>query len=196
MAAQDIAEALQRVELVLRRRPDSGLHDDAPATARWDGGTRMVATHPSGKQVITDMPAEMGGSGDQVSPGWLFRAGLASCTATRIAMAAAAQGIELQTLELRASSRSDTRGLLGMADSDGRAVSAAPQDVQLHVSIAARGVASERLHALVEGSYRCSPVPRAVQDAVPVALKIDVVEVGEVIEVSGSPASAVAAASS
>jgi uncharacterized OsmC-like protein len=60
------------------------------------------------------MPSEVGGSGDQVTPGWLFRAGLASCAATRIAMAAAAEGIELATLEVRASSRSDTRGLLGM----------------------------------------------------------------------------------
>jgi uncharacterized OsmC-like protein len=174
MAAEDIAQALQRVESVLRRRPEAGLHDDAPATARWDGGTRMVASHPSGQQVLTDMPGEMGGSGDQVTPGWLFRAGLASCTATRIAMAAAAQGIELQTLELRASSRSDTRGLFGMADADGQAVSAAPQDVQLHVRIAAPGVSSQRLRSLVEDSYRCSPVPRAVRDAVPVALLIEV----------------------
>jgi uncharacterized OsmC-like protein len=190
MAAHDIAQALQRIESVLRRRPDSGLHDDAPATARWDGGTRMVTSHPGGKQVLTDMPGEMGGSGDQVSPGWLFRAGLASCTATCIAMAAAAQGIDLQTLELRASSRSDTRGLLGMTDADGREVSAAPQDVQLHVRIAARGVTSERLRSLVESSYRYSPVPRAVQDAVPVALVI------EVVEVESSQRSALAAASS
>jgi uncharacterized OsmC-like protein len=187
MAAQDIAEALQRVESVLRRRPDSGLHDDAPATARWDGGTRMVASHPSGKQVLTDMPGEMGGSGDQVSPGWLFRAGLASCTATRIAMAAAAQGIELQTLELRASSRSDTRGMLGMADANGQTISAAPQNVQLHVRIAARGVSAQRLRALVEDSYRLSPVPQAVCDAVPVAL---------LIEVDDTEASALAASSS
>jgi uncharacterized OsmC-like protein len=174
MAAEDIAQALQRVESVLRRRPEAGLHDDAPATARWDGGTRMVASHPSGQQVLTDMPGEMGGSGDQVTPGWLFRAGLASCTATRIAMAAVAQGIELQTLEARASSRSDTRGLLGLADADGQVVSAAPQDVQLHVRIAARGASSQRLRSLVEDSYRCSPVPRALQDAVPVALLIEV----------------------
>jgi hypothetical protein len=33
MAAQDIAAALQRVEPVLRRRPESGLHGDSPATA-------------------------------------------------------------------------------------------------------------------------------------------------------------------
>jgi uncharacterized OsmC-like protein len=187
MAAQNIAQALQRVETVLRRRPEGGLHDDAPAVARWEGCTRMVVSHPTGQQVLTDMPAEMGGSGDQVSPGWLFRAGLASCTATRIAMAAAAQGIELLTLELRASSRSDTRGLLGLADVNGQAISAAPQDVQLHVRIAARGVTPQRLRALVEDSYRCSPVPCAVHDAVPVAL---------VIEVDDSDAAALAASSS
>jgi uncharacterized OsmC-like protein len=174
MAAQDIAGALQRIESVLHRRPDSGLHDDAPATARWDGGLRLVATHPSGRQVVTDMPGEMGGSGDQVTPGWLFRAGLASCTATRIAMAAATAGIELQALELRASSRSDTRGIFGMAGADGQVVSAAPQDLQLHVRIAARGVSSERLRTLVENSYRCSPVPQAVHEAVAVALRIEV----------------------
>lgn len=174
MAAQDIALALQRVEAVLRRRPESGLHDDAPAVARWDGGTRMVVSHPSGLQVLTDMPSEMGGSGDQVSPGWLFRAGLASCTSTRIAMAAAAQGIELQTLELRASSRSDTRGLLGLADDDGQVVSAAPRQMQLHVRIAARSASPEQLRTLVEDSYRCSPVPSAVRDAVPMTLLIEV----------------------
>jgi hypothetical protein len=34
-----------------------------------------------------------------VTPGWLFRAGFASCAATCIAMGAAAQGIELASLE-------------------------------------------------------------------------------------------------
>jgi uncharacterized OsmC-like protein len=173
MAAQDIAEALQRVEAVLRRRPETGIHDDAPATARWDGGARVVTRHANGTEVSSDMPSEFGGTGDRITPGWLFRAGLAACTTTRIAMAAAAEGIELQTLELQARSRSDTRGLLGMADADGEAVSAAPSDVELRVRIAARGVAPERLRALVEDSYRHSPVSCAVQ-GVPVALRIEV----------------------
>jgi uncharacterized OsmC-like protein len=161
---------------VLRRRPEAGLHDDAPATARWSGGTRVVTEHANGTQVETDMPKEMGGSGDRVSPGWLLRAGMASCTATRIAMAAAAEGIELQALEVLASSRSDTRGLLGMADADGEAISAGPRDMQLLVRIAAHGVPAQRLQALVEESYRCSPMARAVQDAVPVALHIEIAD--------------------
>lgn len=100
---QNLATALQRVEAVLRRRPEMGLQDDAPATARWESGLRFVASHANGTQLVTDMPAELGGSGDQVTPGWLFRAGLASCAATCIVLAAAAEGIALATLEVSAS---------------------------------------------------------------------------------------------
>jgi len=174
MPTNDLAAALQRVHAVLQRRPEAGLHDDAPATARWSGGTRVVASHANGAQLATDMPAELGGTGDQVTPGWLFRAGFAPCAATSIAMAAAREGIELQTLELRACSRSDTRGLLGMADAEGRPVDAMPGDVQLHVRIAAEGIAPERLRALAEQGIACSPIPRAVQHAVPVELRIEI----------------------
>jgi uncharacterized OsmC-like protein len=174
MTTQNLAAALQRVETVLRRRPEMGLHDDAPATARLESGTRVVSSHANGTQMTTDMPAELGGSDDQVTPGWLFRAGLASCAATSIAMTAAADGIELATLEVRASSRSDVRGLLGMADAVGDPVYAGPCDMQLEVRIAAPGVSPERLRTLVENGYRCSPIPNAVRNAVPVALRIDV----------------------
>jgi uncharacterized OsmC-like protein len=133
-----------------------------------------VASHSSGHQVLTDMPTELGGSGDQVSGGWLVRAGLASCTATRIAMAAASAGIELAALEVQASSRSDTRGLLGMADADGAPVYPGPHDMQMLVRISAHAVSPERLRALVEDSQRASPMLSALQDAVPVALRIEI----------------------
>jgi uncharacterized OsmC-like protein len=174
MSAQYVADAMERAEVVLRRRPDMGLHDDSPATARWRGSTRIVTSHANGIEISTDMPGELGGTGDQVTPGWLLRAGLAACTATRIAMAAAAEGIELTNLELRATSRSDTRGLLGMTETDGTPVGAGPRDMQLHVTIAAQDVSAERLRALVEESHRCSPVPCAIQEETPVDLHIEV----------------------
>jgi organic hydroperoxide reductase OsmC/OhrA len=174
MAAKDIAAAVQRVESVLKRRPAAGIHDDAPATARWQTGMRIMASHANGTQMLTDMPTELGGSGDQVTPGWLFRAGLASCCATRIAMGAAAAGIELAMLEVVASSRSDIRGLFGMADVSGEPVGAGPREVQLVVRISALGVSAERLHTLVEDCNRCSPISAAVRDAVPLALQIEV----------------------
>lgn len=174
MAEQDIATALQRLKSVLSRRPSAGIHDDATATAQWQSGMRVITHHANRKQVSTDMPIEFGGSGDQVSPGWLLRAGFASCTATCIAMAAFAEGIELQSLEVQARSRSDTRGLLGLTEADGEAVYAGPQEMQMLVRISAPGVAADRLRALIEQSYRTSPMACAVEHAVPVALQIEV----------------------
>jgi uncharacterized OsmC-like protein len=172
MGMQEVAAAVERVQTVLRRRPEVGIHDDAPATARWQGNTRVVASHANGTEVPTDMSTELGGTGDRVTPGWLFRAGFASCAATSIALAAAAQGIALDTLEVRASSRSDTRGMFGMTDATGAPVFAGPHDVQLHVHVAAAGVAPERLCELVEQAYRSSPIPNAVLTAIPVKLHI------------------------
>jgi organic hydroperoxide reductase OsmC/OhrA len=177
MGTQNISNAISRVKAVLQRRPEFGLHDDAPATARWQGGTRIVSSHSNGMQLLTDMPSELGGTGDQVTPGWLFRAGLASCFATCIALRAAAEAIELRQLEVLATSRSDTRGILGVPDALGASVCAGPRDVELRVKIAAQHVARSRLRALVEECLRCSPVPVAVANVVPMALHIEIEEV-------------------
>ena len=174
MTTEEIAAAMQRTESVLRRRPEAGVHDDTPASARWDGGLKIVTTHANGFQLETDMPEELGGRGQDVTPGWLIRAALASCAATRIAMAAATEGIALSALELTASSRSDARGIFGMTDRDGSPISAGPREVHLHVRICAPGVSKERLKRLVENSHRCSPVSCAMQEAIPVALRTEV----------------------
>lgn len=174
MPTRTVAAAMQRVMAILGRRPEMGLQDDAPASALWEGGTRVETRHANGTRVQTDMPTEFGGTGDQVSPGWLLRAGLASCAATRIVMAAAQEGIALTTLEVVASSRSDTRGLLGMRDERGALVPAEPGEVTLRVRIAAPGVPPQRLRGLVEGAQRMSPVTAALHHAVPIALHTDI----------------------
>jgi uncharacterized OsmC-like protein len=173
MASQEIAAAMLRVESVLKRRPEVGLHEDTPAIARWESGARVVSSHPNGTQILTDMPTELGGSGEQVTPGWLVRAGLSSCLATRIVMGAAAAGLELTMLEVSASSRSDARGLFGMREPSGTPVCAGPRDMQVLVRIAAPGVSPERLRILIQESDRCSPVSAALRDAVPITLSIE-----------------------
>lgn len=170
--AQKILKAMQRVNAILARRPQAGIRPDEPATARWDEGTRVITRHANGTQILTDMPAELGGEGNQVSPGWLLRAGLASCLATRIAMEAAAGGILLTRLEVIARSTSDARGLLGMMDDHGEPVTPAPCELQLEVSIGASNVPHERLRAMIDASFRCSPVSAAVERAVPVGLDV------------------------
>jgi uncharacterized OsmC-like protein len=172
--AEQILKAMQRVRAVLARRPQAGIHADDPATARWDGGTRVVTRHAAGTQILTDMPAELGGEGNQVTPGWLLRAGLASCLATRIAMEAATAGILLTRLEVVAKSTSDARGLLGMMGESGEPVTPAPSEVQLEVSIDASDASPERLRAVIEASFRCSPVSAALERVVPVGLHVNI----------------------
>lgn len=174
MATADIRAALERVESVLQRRPSLGLHADTAATARWNQGVSVISRHPNGTEIATDMPPELGGRGEAVTPGWLMRAGLASCTVTCIALAAAAQGIELEAIEVTAESQSDARGLFGMKEPDATRVPAAPRAVQLQVRIGARGVPAERLRRLVEDTRRCIPVLCALEDAVPVVLQVEV----------------------
>jgi uncharacterized OsmC-like protein len=176
MTARDLATAMARAQGVLGRRPEMGLHDDAPARVCWRADTRMVARHPGGLQFETDMPAELGGTGDRVTPGWMMRAGLGACTATVIAMKAAAAGIALASLEVDVGSRSDTRGLLGMDDAAGCRVDAASRDVTLHVRLAALDVPADRLRALVDESCRCSPILRVLSEGAEVALRVDVAD--------------------
>src|SRR6185503_6984250 len=97
---EPVAQALRRAQRLLGRKPARALNDDAAANARWDGGVRVVTTHANGTRVASDLPDTLGGTGNEVSPGWLFRAGLASCAATSIAMAAAIDEIALASLEV------------------------------------------------------------------------------------------------
>lgn len=174
IASAALATALRRVEQALRRRPSAALAPDTKATARWVKDTQIRCSHDKGISITTDMPQQMGGTGEYVSPGWLLRAGIASCTATRIAMAAAHEGIELQSLELIATSETDVRGLLGMLDEQGVRVMPQPRDVKLLVRICAPGVPDAVLTELVERCHGQSPVSRAMEEVVPVALSIEV----------------------
>jgi uncharacterized OsmC-like protein len=172
--AEQISKAMQRVRTVLAHRPRAGIHADEPATARLDQGLRVITRHANGTQMTTDMPTEVGGEGSQVSPGWLLRAGLASCLATRIAMEAAADGILLTRLEVVAKSTSDARGLLGVKGDTGESITAAPIEVQLEVRLGASNAPRERLRTMIESSFRCSPVSAAIEAAVPVGLQVDI----------------------
>lgn len=176
MTVEQIAASIDRVVSALRRKPHAGLHDDTPATVRWAGGLRTVARTAAGAEVTTDMPAAIGGDDSAPTPGWLLRAALASCAVTTIAMHAASRGIALQTLEAHATSRSDLRGWVGVAEPDGRVVPAGPLAMDLHVRIAAPGVDASLLRALVEATPGCSPVTCALEQPLAVGLHIEVVD--------------------
>jgi uncharacterized OsmC-like protein len=174
MAAERIAAALARLESVLHLRPTFGDCEETPAIAWWQGGAKFIALHPKERlEILTDLPAELGGDGEGVTPGWLMRAGLAACAASSIVLSAAAEGIELESLELTAGDRSEVSGLLGMTDEGGARVPAEFRDVRLLVRISAPGVPRERLQALIERANERSPVSSALRQAVPVELRLE-----------------------
>jgi hypothetical protein len=52
------------------RRPEAGIHDDAPGDGGMAGrATRVVVRHANGTAVPSDMPTELGGTGDLVHAG-------------------------------------------------------------------------------------------------------------------------------
>lgn len=174
MTLQIVGTAVKRVMAAFQRLPEIGIHVDPPAVARWESGTRVVTRNADGLEFVTDMPKELGGAGDQVTPGWLFRAGVASCAVTSITLAAANEGVELTALEVDVGSRSDVRGLLGMAEPNGEPVYAGPFDVVLRVTIAANGSSPEGLMTLVEGCLSHSPIPSALKAVTPFSLRVNV----------------------
>lgn len=172
MSLDRIADGMERLASVLRKRPSLAMQDDAAAMAEWGGGLHVTTRHAGGHQVDTDMPAELGGTGESVSPGWLVRAGAASCAVTRIVMSAAAEGIPLESVSATMSSRSDARGLLAMPDATGAACFAGPIDLRLQVRVVAHGVPHATIARIVEESCRSSPVSAALQTALAVQVEL------------------------
>jgi uncharacterized OsmC-like protein len=174
MSLHDVEVGVKRVVAAFQRRPEVAVHADSPAVSRWESGTRVVTRSGDALSVATDMPKELGGSGDQVTPGWLLRAGFASCAATSITLAAASEGVKLTALEVHVGSRSDARGLLGMSEPNGEPVYAGMFDVEMRVTIAADGSSPLALEGLVTRCLSHSPVPCTLTTATPFALHIAV----------------------
>lgn len=166
-----IARALRRVEEAFARKPALAVHDDTPARARWDGGLQARVELPGGGTLQTDLAPVMGGDGAGVPPGWLMRAGLASCLASAVALRAARLGITLRRLELQVHSVSDARGLLG-SEAD---VCAGPLSLRLDVAIEADGVDEATLRGLVAWADAHSPVSDALRRAIDPQLRVEVV---------------------
>ncbi|WP_341903630.1 OsmC family protein [Polaromonas sp. YR568] len=168
MSDSPISLALQRAEEAFAQKPGLALQNDAPAKAVFVGGLATQVAGPAGHTVGTDMPVTLGGAGACPGPGWLMRAGLASCTATVIAMRAERLGIRLTRLAVTANSRSDARGLLGVDP----LVAAGPLEVNLDIDIAADGQTPESLAELVAWADAHSPVTNALRRAIDVQSQV------------------------
>ena len=164
-----IGEAIENAVRHLTDHPDEARYTDSLARASLADALRVEVQGPDGERIVTDMPKGIGGLAELPSPGWLFRAALASCVATTIGMEAAREGVNLTSLEVEVDSQSDDRGILGMDD----AVPAGPLSTRIRIRGKADGVDEGALRELLErGAGRC-PVCDATRRAVEVSMEIE-----------------------
>ena len=171
MAGPHIRAALESFSEKLVAQPEKAKAKHSPATAALAEGLRCVATGPQGERIETDMPRAMGGEASGPNPGWYFRASMASCCATVIAMQAAKLGIRLTKLEVTVESEGDHRGMLGLDET----ISAGASVMRTNVLIGAENADRDQLEGLVRWAERHSPVGCTVQGAPANALNVVVV---------------------
>jgi uncharacterized OsmC-like protein len=167
MDQERIASAITRAKVALAEAADEARYRDSEAVARLDAGLRVRIDGSDGASVVTDMPTGVGGEASAPSPGWMFRAAVASCVASFIAMRAAEKGVDLRGLSVMVDSESDDRGLLGVS-----AVPAGP--LSMRVVVRAEGASDDAtVREIIEWGRAHCPVCDAVERAVPVQLTIE-----------------------
>ena len=170
MSVTHIQQAIENVITYLSENPEECRYTDSAATAVVEEGLRCRAEGPRGATLITDMPKGIGGGNAAPSPGWFFRAALATCYATLIAMRAAQLGVALSTLAVTVDSESDDRGILGMDNT----IAAGPLSVRTRIRIGAEEIAPERLREIVNWAQAHCPVADAIQRAVPSKTEVEI----------------------
>ncbi|HJY75061.1 MAG TPA: OsmC family protein [Burkholderiales bacterium] len=169
MNDSSVREAIDRLSGVIAADPAKARTKNVPATARLTGGLKCQVSGPNNERAATDMPSPMGGAASAPNPSWLLRAGMASCSATVIAMRAAKLGIALTQLEVTVESDSDLRGILGLDDK----VSAGLNPMRTKVRISG-DAEPQALRALAEWADAHSPVGCTVRQSPACSLDIEV----------------------
>jgi uncharacterized OsmC-like protein len=161
MTSPNIRAALEGLSEKLTAQPEKAKVRQSSATAVLKQGLSCVVKGPNNERIETDMPPAMGGAASGPNPGWYFRASMASCCATVIAMRAAKLGIGLTKLEVTVDGEADNRGMLGLDET----VSAGASAMRTSVRISSDNAAPAQLEELVRWAERHSPVGCTVQDA-------------------------------
>jgi uncharacterized OsmC-like protein len=164
-----IGEAIRNATAYLSDHPEEARYTDSAAVATLDKGLKVTVSAPDGRKVTTDMPTGVGGNDTAPSPGWLFRAALAACDTTLIAMRAAMLGMELDKVEVTIDSESNDYGILGIDDS----TPAGPLSVRTKVRVRAREADAPAMRELVEWAIAHCPVCDATKREVPMTLEIE-----------------------
>ena len=145
----------------VRRAPELGRVRFGVHT-RWLGQTRSLSTvndctlggtlHPRHFEIAADEPPELLGGNTAPNPQQLLLAALDACLTVGVVANAAARGIRIDGLEIRATGELDLRGFLGLDDS----VKPGYEEVQYTVLIKTNAPAHAVL-ALHEHVMKTSP---------------------------------------
>ncbi|MDQ6795706.1 MAG: OsmC family protein [Chloroflexota bacterium] len=163
-----ISEAVASASAHLSEHPDEARYRDSVARARIDEGLTVLVGDPQGLEIRTDMQRAIGGNESAPSPGWLFRAAIASCVASLVGIRAAMLEIPLDAVEVEVDSESDDRGILGLDD----AIPAGPLSIRIVVTVRARGRASSELDALAHWAVDHCPSAEGLRRAIPVEVEV------------------------
>jgi uncharacterized OsmC-like protein len=166
----DVRTAIDRASAYLREHPEEAQYTDSLATARLESGLRVVVGGPSGEELVTDMPAGVGGAASAPSPGWALRAAVAACAVTLASMRAAQLGLTGFRCEVDVDSESNDFGILGLDAS----TPAGPLSMRLQFRLSADGAGLDALEEIATWAADHCPVADAVRRGVP--LHIEVVE--------------------
>lgn len=164
-----ISEAIRNATQYLTDHPEEARYTDSAAVATLDEGLKVTVSAPDGRKIATDMPKGVGGDDSAPSPGWLFRAALAACDTTLIAMRAAMLGVQLDEVEVSIDSESNDYGILGIDDS----TPAGPLSVRTKVRVRAKDTDASAIRDLVDWAVAHCPVCDATKRAVPMTLEIN-----------------------
>jgi uncharacterized OsmC-like protein len=166
---EKIGSAIAKAVEYLSQHPEEARYTDSEAVAILDGALRVTVRDSVGHEVATDMPKSVGGGEAAPSAGWLFRAALAACDTTLIAMRAAMLGVELTKVQVIVDGESNDLGILGIDDS----VPPGPLSLRTRVVIGAKDPNEKGLRELVVWAINHCPVNDATKRSVPVTVEIE-----------------------
>ena len=171
MSFREIRQKVQSLEKYFLAKRNPGPQADTPATAVIENGLRCRVKSPDGKTIFTDMSPALGGSGTANSPGWLSRAAIASCDATLLAIRAARQGIELDTIEVNVDASSDGRGMI--LD---EGILPGSSEIRVRFNVGAPKATTEQVRELVDWVVAHSPVGTDIARSVDIRVEVIPVE--------------------
>lgn len=146
-----IANAIERLESAVDRRPGFGVGTSRSVTLCTDG---LRCSTEEGRWCLdSDLPGALGGNGSAPTPGGLLRAALGSCVAMSYVLRAAKHGIELTSVRVTVEADSEISGMLSCD-------AAAPPgytEIRYHVEIESPATPDDVTRVIDEGD-RLSPL--------------------------------------